>query len=262
MTRRREEAIAAGIKVEETKHNMKRRKPWHNYQRKGTYMITLVVEGRHPLFGRQIMPTEENNTATAHIELTDLGKAILNEEVKKIPAFYNMVEVWKLCIMPDHIHIIVRVTGDMPEGKHLGHVVRGFKVGCTRAWWRLTSKDRPAGDAAGVMKTRKAAGVMNAGDTAGVMKAGEAAGVMNAGDAAGVMNAGDAAGVMNAGDAAGVMNAGDAAGVWRPRPPFPQFLLRPRAARCSSRAAIMTRYCWKTGSSATGSVTWMTTHGA
>ena len=48
-----------------------------------------------------------------------------------------MVEVWKLCIMPDHIHIIVRVKEDMPEGKHLGQVVAGFKGGCSRAWWRL-----------------------------------------------------------------------------------------------------------------------------
>ena len=46
MSRTREEAIAAGIQVRETKHNMKRRKPWHNYHLKGTYMLTLVVEGR------------------------------------------------------------------------------------------------------------------------------------------------------------------------------------------------------------------------
>ena len=54
MTRKKEEAIEVGIRVEETKHNMKRRKPWHNYHRKGTYMLTLVVESRQPLLGRLI----------------------------------------------------------------------------------------------------------------------------------------------------------------------------------------------------------------
>ena len=84
------------------------------------------------------------------MELTDLGKAIYHEEVQKIPYFYKMVEIWKLCIMPDHIHIIVRVKEDLPDGKHLGDVVRGFKVGCTRAWWRLSAI--PAGETAGVVE--------------------------------------------------------------------------------------------------------------
>ena len=133
MSRNREEAIAAGVKVEEARHNMKRRKPWHDYHRKGTYMLTLVVDGRLPVLGRLIMPTQQQG---AHVELTELGKAIYNEEIKKIPHFYKMVEVWKVCIMPDHIHMIVRVKEDLPDGKHLGQVVAGFKGGCSRAWWK------------------------------------------------------------------------------------------------------------------------------
>ena len=145
---KKDEAIEAGIRVEETKHNMKRRKPWHNYQRKGTYMLTLVVDGRQPLLGKLVMPT---NNQSAYVELTELGKIIYNKETQKIPHFYKMVEVWKVCIMPDHIHMIVRVKEDMPDGKHLGDVVRGFKVGCTRAWWRQSAI--PAGETAGVAKT-------------------------------------------------------------------------------------------------------------
>ena len=125
MTKTREEAIEAGIKVEETQHNMKRRKPWHDYHHKGTYMLTLVVDGRLPILGRLIMPADNRS---AYVELTELGKAICNEETKKIPHFYKMVEVWKVCIMPDHIHMIVRVKENFPDGKHLGDVVRGFKV--------------------------------------------------------------------------------------------------------------------------------------
>ena len=185
MPRSKEEAINAGVTIKETRHIMKRRKPWHDYHRKGTYMLTLVVEGRLPVLGKLVIPaslpaptpaslpaatpaslpattpaslpattpaslsattpaslsatTPAASAAGSFIELTPLGMTIRDEEAQKISAIYKMVEVWKLCIMPDHIHMIVRVTEDLPEGKHLGDVVRGFKVGCTRAWQRLTT---------------------------------------------------------------------------------------------------------------------------
>ena len=145
MSRSKEEAIAAGVQVRETQHKMKRRKPWHDYHRKGTYMVTLVVEGRRPVLGKLVMSAGEQDTS---VELTALGKAIRNEEVQKISAIYKMVEIWKLCIMPDHIHMIVRIKEDLPEGKHLGHIVAGFKGGCSRAWWRM---GRPCADAQGVV---------------------------------------------------------------------------------------------------------------
>ena len=168
MSRSKEEAKAAGVKLRETQHTMKRRKPWHNYHRKGIYMLTIVVEGRQPVLGRLIIPagkptgvvppaptlapTPAALAAGSFIELTPLGKAIRDEEIQKISAIYNTVEVWKLCIMPDHIHMIVRITEDLPKGKHLGHIVAGFKGGCSRAWWRLTattSATTPAALAAG-----------------------------------------------------------------------------------------------------------------
>lgn len=48
----RDEAIARGLRVHETQHSMKRRSPWHDYHGRGTYMLTLVVEGRMPLLGK------------------------------------------------------------------------------------------------------------------------------------------------------------------------------------------------------------------
>lgn len=164
MSRSKEEAQAAGVKLRETRHTMKRRKPWHNYHRKGIYMLTMVVEGRQPVLGRLIIPAGEPTgvvTATpaslstsaatpaalaagSFIELTPLGRSIRDEEIQKISAIYNTVEVWKLCIMPDHIHMIVRITEDLPKDKHLGHIVAGFKGGCSRAWWRLTTPASPS----------------------------------------------------------------------------------------------------------------------
>ena len=186
MSRSKEEAIAAGVQVRETQHKMKRRKPWHDYHRKGTYMVTLVVEGRRPVLGKLIMSAGEQDTS---VELTALGKAIRDEEVQKISAIYKMVEIWKLCIMPDHIHMIVRIKEDLPEGKHLGHIVAGFKGGCSRAWWRM---NRPCADAQGVVAATDAQRVVAATDAQRVVAATDAQGVVAATDAQRVVAATDA----------------------------------------------------------------------
>lgn len=135
----REEAIAHGMEVHETKHSMKRRCPWHDYRKKGTYMLTLVVEGRVPLLGELKGNAEaplESPDAPC-VEYSELGNAILRDEICKINKFYSQVEIWKVCIMPDHIHMIVRVKEYLPEKNHLGMVVRGFETGCSRAWWHV-----------------------------------------------------------------------------------------------------------------------------
>ena len=143
----REEAIALGVEVQETQHSMKRRTPWHDYSRKGTYMLTLVVQDRVPLFGtlKGILDAT-SSIDRPRVELSPLGKLIRDEEIRKIHQFYPQLEIWRLCIMPDHLHMIVRVNEDMGEGKHLGQVIKGFKTGCSRAWWRL--QDETAGKSA------------------------------------------------------------------------------------------------------------------
>lgn len=150
---KREEAIARGIALHDIKHSMTRRSPWHNYHDKGTYMLTFVVEGRTPLLGRLM---EINGVP--YVEPSELGTTIINEEVQKINHYYPMVEVWKVCLMPDHIHMIVRVKEALPKGKHLGNIVSGFKAGCSMAWWRLNDGIR-TGETVGTFANTAAIGV-------------------------------------------------------------------------------------------------------
>ena len=132
----------------ETKHNQHRRAFNHDYQEQGTYMLTMVVDGRKRVFGH-IEGSARGKAGTdeaPHMVLSELGRQVLEEEIKKIHHYYPMVDVWRVAIMPDHIHLLVRVREPLPEGKHLGTIVRGFKTGCTRAWWALTT---PSGDPLG-----------------------------------------------------------------------------------------------------------------
>ena len=105
----RDEAIARGLEVRETRHSMKRRSPWHDYHEKGTYMLTLVVEGRMPLLGRLEgrVNARPGDGDAPKVMLSELGTAIVKEEIPKIHRYYPQVEVWKVCIMPDHVHLFI-----------------------------------------------------------------------------------------------------------------------------------------------------------
>ena len=143
----KEKAIALGS-LKATIHSMKRRAAWNDYNAPRIYMLTLVVRNRRPLFGTLTgdphLPLYA--VGSASVDWSDLGRAIRFEELPKITRFYPMVEVWKLMIMPDHLHIILNVKEPLPKGKLLGDVVAGFKYGCNKAYWHLSNlngKDLP-----------------------------------------------------------------------------------------------------------------------
>lgn len=77
----------------------------------------------------------------AWMVLSPLGEQIIRVEIAKIHQYYPMADVWQVAIMPDHIHLIIRISEPLPEGKTLGTIIRGFKTGCSRAQWNL----QPAG---------------------------------------------------------------------------------------------------------------------
>ena len=130
----RDEVIARGLEAHDTRHSMKRRSPWHNYHGRGTYMLTLVVDGRLPLLGKLEgrVDARPGDGDAPKVMLSELGTAIVTEEIPKINRYYPQVEVWKVCIMPDHVHLIVRVKEDLRGGQameSLGTEARGGKGG-------------------------------------------------------------------------------------------------------------------------------------
>ena len=123
----------------------------HDYAIPGTYEVTMAVAGRRPVFG-EIVGTTKAGGEAPHIKLSPLGQAVMKDEIPKIHHYYPMVDIWQVCIMPDHIHLIVRINAPLPPGKHLGIIIGAFKGGVSRAWWRLTGvtgTDAPATVASG-----------------------------------------------------------------------------------------------------------------
>ena len=94
----------------------------HDYFERGIYMITLEVEGRRPILGRL-----SGDTVLA----TPLG-AEVTACWQKIPLFHPEITLLDHIVMPDHFHGLLFIRRRM--ARHLGEVVRGFKVGCTKAY--------------------------------------------------------------------------------------------------------------------------------
>ena len=145
-----DEKRTKGIPLSDIKPSQHRRAFWKQYREPGLYMITIAIEGRAPLFGelaghcRAARCTPE----FPHLVPSTLGHLILEQEIPKIHHFYPQVEVWKAALMPDHLHLLLRVTATLPREHHLGDVISSFKGGCSRAWWSLQESERAAGQEA------------------------------------------------------------------------------------------------------------------
>ena len=122
---------------------MHQRSLHHDYHGRGIYLITLCTEGRKPLLGKLTGTT----LATATIEPTPLGREVLRCW-KQIPALQRALAAEKTAktgqpclrditllecqLMPDHFHGIIFIRQEMDIA--LGDVIKGFMVGCTKAF--------------------------------------------------------------------------------------------------------------------------------
>lgn len=120
----------------EKKPSMLRRCVGHDYTERQMYMVTMVVEGRRPLFGRVEGRSDApaGSEAAPRVVLTELGQRV-SDEWWGIPRYYPQVEIVALQMMPDHLHGIIFVREKME--KDLSRIVRGFKTGCNRAYREL-----------------------------------------------------------------------------------------------------------------------------
>jgi len=122
---------------------MHQRSLHHDYHGRGIYLITLCTEGRQPLLGK-LTGSSLNEAA---IEPTVLGREVLRCW-EQLPAIQRRLAEQKAArtgqpcerdislldrqLMPDHFHGILFVRKEMDVA--LGNVIRGFMIGCTKAY--------------------------------------------------------------------------------------------------------------------------------
>lgn len=97
-------------------HRKSTRLKTHNYGWSGTYFITICAELDEPVF-----------------EIPAL-RAILEQTWQALPARFAGLEPGEFVIMPDHIHFIIKLEGNIEKPATLGAVVGAYKSITTVAW--------------------------------------------------------------------------------------------------------------------------------
>src|SRR5207253_1656808 len=88
----------------------------HNYGWSGSYFVTISVEMREPIFDKPELRT------------------ILTDTWKALPDRFPGLTLDEFVIMPDHIHFIVHLEGNVEKPVTLGQVVGAFKSIVTVDW--------------------------------------------------------------------------------------------------------------------------------
>jgi putative transposase len=112
-------------------HRRSTRLPGWDYSADGDYFVTLCSQGRLPIFGHLL---------EGRLEPTDVGR-IVTETWRWLPLQYRYVTLDAWCLMPDHLHGVVRL-GDHSgtPRKTLGRLIGAFKTVSTHRvnQWRQT----------------------------------------------------------------------------------------------------------------------------
>ena len=92
------------------------RLPKHNYGWTGTYFITLRAKEPEPIF-----------------EIPEL-RTILTETWKSLPDRFPNLTLDEFVIMPDHVHFIIGLEGNVENATTLGRVIGAYKSITIVAW--------------------------------------------------------------------------------------------------------------------------------
>ena len=116
----------------EKKPSMQRRCVGHDYTERMMYMVTMVVEGRRPLFGTVVgrSDAEAGSPDAPRVELSELGRRV-EACWQEIAVRHPQISLLALQMMPDHLHGILFVREKME--KPMGKALLGFKQGCNKA---------------------------------------------------------------------------------------------------------------------------------
>ena len=101
----------------------------YDYSTSGAYFITVCTAGREKLFwsavGADIIRPQD-------VPLSPMGK-IAEQGILQMAAHYENITVDRHCVMPDHIHILLRMESD-GNGRMISAPTVSTAVGSLKRW--------------------------------------------------------------------------------------------------------------------------------
>ena len=105
------------------------RYPEYDYSQCGAYFITICTQDRKKIFWNAV---GADIIRPKFISLSPAG-IIVEKGILQIPKHYDKIFVDKYAIMPDHIHLILRIDGDMC-GRMISAPTISTVVGSLKRW--------------------------------------------------------------------------------------------------------------------------------
>ena len=87
------------------------RLPEYDYGQTGTYFVTFCTEGRRHLLGT----VGRDDLGAPAVHLSRCG-TIVDSYIRSIPKAYSNVCLEKYVVMPNHVHLILRIMGNGAPG--------------------------------------------------------------------------------------------------------------------------------------------------
>ena len=96
---------------------------YYDYSQNGAYFVTICTQDRKPVLGTIV--------GDGFPVPNQIGE-IAEEYIRRISEKYSEVTVDRYVIMPDHIHILLRIDGSGNPSPTMGNVVGWYKYQVTK----------------------------------------------------------------------------------------------------------------------------------
>lgn len=101
----------------------------YDYSTPGAYFITVCTANREKIFWNDV---GADSIRPGNLPLSSSGK-IAEQAVLQIASHYENIVVDKYCIMPDHIHLILRIESNI-SGRIISAPTISTVVGSMKRW--------------------------------------------------------------------------------------------------------------------------------
>ena len=102
----------------------------YDYSQNGAYFVTICAKDRKKLFCEITAADSISNTAECYpysrLQLTDIGQ-IVDNEISKLSSIYENVIVDIYVIMPNHVHMIIRIYGQQDATPTVSRIMNQWK---------------------------------------------------------------------------------------------------------------------------------------
>ena len=106
----------------------------YDYSQAGMYFVTICTKDRQRILSRIVTPVGPDAPIGPQIQLTEMGH-VVEKYILSMNTAYQRVKVEHYVIMPNHIHLLIHLTGSGPmgaSGPTVPQVVKGLKGLTTR----------------------------------------------------------------------------------------------------------------------------------